>query len=554
MHKKIAIAQNVKELEFILSSFEKTPMVLPVNLETLLYCLKKKLNFINLNEFISKKIHERILIETNNLIKKIIFLKSLDQNLISEIEVFLRFRIYSYKFIKYSLQEILKYKKIDYYIVSGWNEKNHSKLNVYFLKDIISHIVPKKKIINLNISKISEKNKTIVTNYKYATPSIQSTSKKKILLNNLGYNFKRIIFSKYSKNNLFYFPTFDKINFFKKIAFHFLNIRPLYFKKKSTKYKFFKLYNLNQIKHSEDSKILNIFSGKFNLHFNDLYHKNESVKKLLIKNNFNLIITNITKGIEGSISCKIKKKSTNSICIPHGTVTESFNKFDKIYKRNIAQAIFSGDAKYFAIQSKIAKNSLNTHKINGKPLFTGNLIFSSTNKQSKKILFAVTLKDFYGLQFLGVEMFYEFLENLKYLNKISKKFEYKFLIKVHPLEQKCVPYLKSIFKNLEFTNKKIDHVLKQCSMTISYSSTVIEDSLQSKIPVILLDHWNRYQHCAAEKNINKKNKAVYYINDRKNLKKAINTINKSNKINFEKYTFKGDCKKNFGDHVFSKAV
>ena len=39
---------------------------------------------------------------------------------------------------------------------------------------------------------------------------------------------------------------------------------------------------------------------------------------------------------------------------------------------------------------------------------------------------------------------------------------------------------------------------------MSFSSTVIEDSLNSLRPVILFDRWKRYKHCEAETNLDKK--------------------------------------------------
>ena len=45
---------------------------------------------------------------------------------------------------------------------------------------------------------------------------------------------------------------------------------------------------------------------------------------------------------------------------------KSFNRYDKIYKKIIAENVFSGDAKFFVLQTKIAKQSFDTHKINGK--------------------------------------------------------------------------------------------------------------------------------------------------------------------------------------------
>ena len=44
------------------------------------------------------------------------------------------------------------------------------------------------------------------------------------------------------------------------------------------------------------------------------------------------------------------------------------------------------------------------------------------------------------------------------------------------------------------------------------------NSLNSKCPVILLDRWNRYEHCKAEKNENMKNMPMYYVSNETSLK------------------------------------
>ena len=95
--------------------------------------------------------------------------------------------------------------------------------------------------------------------------------------------------------------------------------------------------------------------------------------------------------------------------------------------------------------------------------------------------------------------------------------------------------LQKRFKYLFFSDEKIQKLLSETSLTISFSSSVIEDSLYNYNPVILLDRWKRYKHCEAEIKPNLKNKSVYYINNDKNLLKCINTIFKSKSFNFEKY-------------------
>ena len=125
-----------------------------------------------------------------------------------------------------------------------------------------------------------------------------------------------------------------------------------------------------------------------------------------------------------------------------------------------------------------------------------------------------------------------------------------FLIKLHPGVKDCIEDLGSIFKNLNFTNVKIEKALKISYITISYSSTAIEDSLYSRIPVILFDQWKRYIHCDAQKNPSLSDCAVYYTTNKNDLLQAIDTIKKSKNINFDDYIYEGSYKQN----ILSKII
>ena len=107
--------------------------------------------------------------------------------------------------------------------------------------------------------------------------------------------------------------------------------------------------------------------------------------------------------------------------------------------------------------------------------------------------------------------------------------------------------LQKIFKNLEFSNKKISKSFDNIFATLSFSSTVIEDSLNSKCPLILLDRWKRYKHCDAEEKPETKDSAIYYINDEENLIKCINSIKLSENIDYSKYILSSDYKRNIND-------
>ena len=53
---------------------------------------------------------------------------------------------------------------------------------------------------------------------------------------------------------------------------------------------------------------------------------------------------------------------------------------------------------------------------------------------------------------------------------------------------------------LIFSKDKVENLLKKTFLTISYSSTVIEDSICNKIPVILFDQWKRYKNFNSSEN------------------------------------------------------
>ena len=150
-------------------------------------------------------------------------------------------------------------------------------------------------------------------------------------------------------------------------------------------------------------------------------------------------------------------------------------------------------------------------------------------------------------------MYYEFIENLKLFNSIAKNKNLNFIIQIHPSSIHCIPMLKKNFKNIDFSKKKIDKKLEKSFVTISFSSTAIEDSLYCNVPVILFDRWSRYKHCVSEEDNSKTNEAIYYATNEKNLLESINSIKKSNQINFSKYIFEGNSKKNF-DNILKKLV
>ena len=128
--------------------------------------------------------------------------------------------------------------------------------------------------------------------------------------------------------------------------------------------------------------------------------------------------------------------------------------------------------------------SLETLNVSGTTVETGNLVFSenieNTTKNKKAITYAVTIKRLTSLQIYGVEYFFEFYKNLEALNEFSKKEKYQIIVHLHPGIKDIKQDFKKIFKNLDFKTGDISSSLKKSFLTLSYSSTVIEDSFTIK--------------------------------------------------------------------------
>ena len=275
-----------------------------------------------------------------------------------------------------------------------------------------------------------------------------------------------------------------------------------------------------------------------------------SLKDFVKLNNFNLLISNIARGLDGSILDSDIKEPT--LLIPHGVISNAFNVDDEIYKKNIAEAVFNGESKFFAIQSKIMNDSLMTHRIEGKPVVTGNLIFSFPNKNrnhKKYALYATTLKGFTNLQYLGVDMFYEYWKILEDLNEICLKKKEQIVIKIHPQFEKCTNEIKKYFKSLTFSSDRIDKLLKNASSLITLSSGTIEDGLNSQVPVILYDKNSRYKQMKILK-IKEENQAVHYVNKKEDLGNVIENIKNYKNIKFDSYIYHYD----FNEILYNKVL
>ena len=532
---KLVIAGELNELIFI---YNKTKaknhkyFYLPLSLETLIFCEEKKLNYLNPINFLKNNFHYQGIISSNKLISKFDFLSIKYEAHKKDFKNFIR-KIYNQAFFVNNLILAIEKKyKINEIIISGLKFENN-----FNLIEIIRFFFSNKKNYKIKIlsKKIQIISKEKNTSYKLNMQKI-NLNDKNILITSAGYNLSRIfcvlIFLGYT---IYVLKEKESNSFFSKVL-ELIGIKSIYFQKKKIINNSFKLKKINFKENNINyTDFINKLMLRFNHSYNDINQKTIAIKKFLTNNNFLLIISVIARGYRGAIIEIAKNLKIKTLGISHGTLSKSFNKYDKIYKGIISEAVFTKYYDYFVAQTKITKSFFSKKIINPKILNFGNIIFSKKqfSFRKNKILYAVTTKNLNQMQFLGQDLYYEFYDNLKMLNSLGN--QYEIIVNLHPSVNKyCVKKLNKIFSNLNFQQKNISKILKEILVTISFSSTVIEDSICSKVPVILFDRWNRCKHCESSRSTTKKNEPIYYVNTLKNLKKCIETIKYSKKIKFEK--------------------
>lgn len=530
---QLIIGQTAKELDFIYKKVKdkNDKICLPLNLETLIFCEKKKINYFKFNRKFENKSHYKIITESEKLVNKLKYgeLKSNTSKLIHS--SLIRFKFYSIAFIIESINLLEREHKLSCIIVSGWNsyKSQFSKEN-YFLSSIIDELYKKNfKIIKLK----KDKKKIIIKNkFQFFNFDVNLDKKKEYyFITNLHYNFYKIIFILISLRKKIIILKKGKNNSLliflcKLFGVKFINVKEDFIKLKKIKIpKISFYYNKKNI-----SKLLNYFAQQENLNHSNLENQQKKFKKYFSNYNIKVFIGNFLKGIEGVAFDYSIKRNIKSIIIPHGTVSKHFNKYDKIYKKIIAQSLFNKEISFVFAQSKISLRYQKKNQLNNF-YKTGNIIFAHNNNilnNKKFILYAVTMKDFRNMHFVGVESFFEYYENLKVFNNLAKKFNFKFLIKLHPSVSDSIIDLRNLFKNLFFSSDKIDTLLKKSYASINYSSTVIEDSICSKVPVILYDPQKRYKHCEVK---NSDKDVVYLTNENSLVKHLLSLKNNTLKRN-----------------------
>jgi len=549
MSSVISPVQTIEELEFVKKNNPSVD-ILPLDLSTFLICKQKRISFVNPIHFSDNKLHVEIIEKTDLILSKII-LKNNCTAFEKEFTAICRFYLHQIYFIKFILKRILNnYPKIQLY-VSGFENQTNTLLSDknYYTSKIVNRLFPDFTIKAQNQS-------TVLPDHPINSFKIKDHPKIDILLYSTGYNFHRLnqVANKLGiRVGKIHYESLTLKDRYLNFSRDTLPVEIISYSKDIETFDYIKyLDNLDGV----EGNLLKEHINKVKHLLYKEYKRCLIVKEAVEKTKPRITASFAMRGSMGAI-LDIDNNNINSICIPHGTVTACRLNQDKSYRKTIAEAVFTGKTKWLALQSNISKEAYKDLQPSGQAFIGGNLIFNESCKsfinKKKIILYAVTLKNFFGMQFYGVETYYEFCSNLMKLEQIQSEIDYPIVVKLHPAARDLKKLLKDEFKKLIFATSDLNNLLSKSLATISHSSSVVEDSLYSEVPVILFDPWNRYQHCFSESKTSKENKAIYYITEVKDLKTVIQTIKTSKSIDYEEYIIPGKSKENI-KQLFEKLM
>ncbi|MDC2979735.1 hypothetical protein OAY11_02895, partial [Pelagibacteraceae bacterium] len=277
----------------------------------------------------------------------------------------------------------------------------------------------------------------------------------------------------------------------------------------------------------------------------------------IINSDFKLFLSHELCWFENIVIANIcNKKRINVHLSSHGSHTITEKKIDDFSVNLRADGmLFSDLANINIVQSKKAYEYMQSRKpefkiLKNRPIIWGvakylNKELPNNNSKNFVILHASTCKKFGGRHWI-YENSFEYIENINFLiKKLSNYQNVKLIIRFRENIDNKFELTKNLLiksKNVEFklAGNFYEDVMRS-NLIVSFSSTVIEESLYLKKPVALFgnDHYRHINHAEGTKN--NIMKSVYSLNRNnfdENIKKIISKHNNNlTKNEIQNYCF-----------------
>lgn len=305
----------------------------------------------------------------------------------------------------------------------------------------------------------------------------------------------------------------------------------------------------------------------------------KQLKYIIKKLNIKIIISPHGRGIWYIAAELSKKLRILSLFVSHGTHPVPIDKYHEISIFNMCRGFMLGDYSHIALSTPVQESHLNYFKnkyqwlSNHEVIKTGPFIFADINKSDRlknKAVFgflpneivavhAVSIKWRGAERYYFLETFDEYLAGLADIVEVVNKCENtKLIIRLHPgfdlSDDEMRLFLPRSNKYIISSTGSFSKVLSTADFLISYSSTTIDEALINKIPVLLYDRWNRYNHFKTGVYDTSESPDIFpvcYVNNKNKLQSALEFMIKNVKslkkkdIGVGRYKYGEDYQENF---------
>ncbi len=226
-----------------------------------------------------------------------------------------------------------------------------------------------------------------------------------------------------------------------------------------------------------------------------------------------------------------------AVLVPHGSLLPPKNRWEEIEWRRLSQAQMLSSYPYTVAQTPMAAKHAAFYKISDRTWNTGPILFSKLEKKNGRglrkkldipedipvIVYAVAQRKRSSVRFHIFETEDECLSSMSDVVKAVNHMEKAHLIiKLHPgieFSEYQMRHLLPKSNRLSVLQKEpFTDVLAASDLLVSFTSTVIEEAIQNRIPVVLFDKWKRFSFfdafdCSRTDQGQWRAEVGYYVND-----------------------------------------
>jgi hypothetical protein len=331
------------------------------------------------------------------------------------------------------------------------------------------------------------------------------------------------------------------------------------------------------------SQIATFFGLNINIFLND-YIENKlnkkmrqlncelvSLRKILEVLKPNKVFSQHSLGISYALGEVCLELDIPALLISHGSHSPHNEKIAKLEWSIHSHTIFNSHYPFVAIQTPLAKKFLNMQDdLISKEIETGQLLLTTENNVSSKkqirnklynkksdkriVVHAGTPKGWNSLRPWIYETIDEYINNINdIINAIEEIPDIYLAIRFRPQSLLSLDDLSLLLKKSEcygiYTDGSFGDYLLSADLLISYSSTTIEEALQSQVPVLQYDPSGKYEHISGQilSNSSKNNVSeLYSVLSEADLMPALKwwskSLNNDTNFSWSKYIIEPDNK------------